>query len=897
MADTLGGCKPHLTIIDGYGFVFRAYHSLPPLTRPSDQTPIGAVYGFLSMLLKLLDNEKLQYIAVAFDSGKKSFRHEDYAEYKANRPPPPDDLIPQFPMLRELTEIFHIPVVEAPGYEADDLIATYTKLARSQGMDVHIISSDKDLMQLIDDHVHLVDPIKNKIIGEAEVIEKFGVPPKQLRDVLALMGDSSDNIPGIPGIGQKTAAQLIQQFGSVAGLYQHLDDIPPSKRRESLINHKDDALLSYRLVTLCENSPLPLPLTSCKLGEVQQEAVIHYLEQQGFKSLISRARKVFHLEELPSTAPATVIPTPTIASRKRTVTTITSQALLNECVYSITESGMVAILCLSNPKTHQVTELLFCSPNQQLWKLPLPESTPSDLFASQSASQLPFTTIVQHLKLLWENPTIIKIGYDLKALLRYTLEGQLQTLCSSHDLQLMSYILWGGSVSHALHDIASRLSLETNDGATIEDDSFLCLVLFPLMHQQLVLQHDTIIYERVERPLIPVITKMEKKGVLIDVPTLRHLSTEFATHMTTLEQDVMQLSGISFNIASPKQLGEVLFDNLGLPGGTKLKSGAYSTSADVLEDLVTAGHTIAEKILAYRQYAKLKSTYTDTLPLEIHPKTHRIHTTFSMVGTTTGRLSSSKPNVQNIPIRTEAGNQIRKAFIAPPGKMLISADYSQIELRLLAHMANIPQLKEAFAEGQDIHTATASQMFHVPLQEVDSTLRRKAKAINFGIIYGISAFGLSKQLGISRKEAGDFIDLYFTKYPAIQTYMQTCKDFLASHGYVKTLWGRKCFIPDIYTKNPAAKSFAERAAINAPLQGTAADIIKHAMIQLDAKLTAIYPDASLILQIHDELIVETPESQVQEVAALTKQIMEHTAHLTLPLIVDVGIGKSWFDTA
>lgn len=868
--------QKQLFLIDGYGFVFRAYHVLPPLTRPKDGTPVGAVYGFSNMLLRLLERLKTHianhetYLAVILDAGQKNFRHELDTRYKANRPPAPDDLIPQFPLIREVAEAFNVCAVDKGGYEADDIIATYAKQAAAQGMKVTIVSSDKDLMQLVDDKIEMYDPVKDKRIGIAEVREKFGVMPPQVQDVLALMGDSSDNVPGVPGIGPKTAAELITQYGSLEKLYENLEQIKQAKRKETLTNARADAFLSKQLVGLCEAVPEIPPLPALEYQALDQQRLVTFLDAQGFSSLVKRLHKEWGITAQPQEGPAVTHEAP--KQKPKAALTVSEVTSADE---------MVAWIKASKPA--ETKAALYVSPNAvavavsdyQAAVMPLSASTPAirDLldFAAPAAAgpEVAIKTIGEALK------DYLVVGYQQKELLKIVPQLEVQ------DVELMLYALSGSGKHNPFGDVAG----EGERAAHLYE-------LHGQLKQQLFEKALNNIYYRVDQPVQHVLGAMEAKGIKIDVPFLKDLSNKFGTRMAELEKEVHTLGKGEFNLGSPKQLGEVLFDRLGLPGGKKSKkTGAYGTDADVLEELVAGGHEIASKVLEWRGLAKLKSTYTDTLPLSVNAKTGRVHTTFNLASTSTGRLSSEAPNLQNIPIRTQEGRQIRRAFIAENDNVLISADYSQIELRLLAHVADITPLKAAFKNGIDIHTQTASQVFGIPTAEVTGDMRRSAKAINFGIIYGQSAFGLAAGLGISRDEASNYIKAYFQQFPGIQRYMEETKEFARQHGYVETLLGRKCYTPLINDKNGGLRQMGERAAINAPLQGAAADVIKRAMIRLPQALEGT--GASLLLQVHDELVIEAPAATAEKIAATVKKTMESALMLSVPLDVEVSIGKNW----
>lgn len=925
----------HLMLIDGYGFVFRAYHSLPPLTRP-DKTPVGAVYGFTNMLLKLKDTAEADYIAVIFDAGRKSFRNDMYEAYKANRPPAPDDLIPQFPLVRDVVDAMNIVPIELEGYEADDIIATYTKLAHKTGMQVTIVSSDKDLMQLVGDGVTMLDPMKSKTINVAEVEEKFGVPPERVLDALSLIGDSSDNIPGVPGIGPKTAAELIHTYGGLDEILARAGEIKQQKRRESLLEYADQARLSRDLVRLCETVPVPRVIEDLTTQEINVSKLLAFLRQQDFKSLITRVQKKYGVGELPLGVVSNVILS---ASEESHMPKDVSHTLnmtagnLTSWLTGIEKIGTLVLHIITSPANEEkIIGIALAKGLGNACYVPVEHTIKTtqaslDFSGKTAASGLEFQEVMAILKPILSNQGILKIGHNIKRHLRelhgiYTkfpdakaLSEGIAFLSPIDDIMLMSYVLDAGLYNHTMPDLVKRyLDSECNLTALITtktkekidptpeellqpacEAANQMQYIWRELKQRLVKEQMVSVYERIERPLIPVLSMMECTGVNISRQELQALSKAFTHRLVDIEKAIYALVGHEFNIGSPKQLGVVLFEEMGFKSGKKTKTGAYVTDAEVLEELALEGHALPEKILEWRMLSKLKSTYTDALQHEINPISNRVHTHFAMAATTTGRLSSHNPNLQNIPIRTEEGNKIRHAFVAEKGNKLISADYSQIELRLLAHMADIEALQDAFKHGDDIHAITASQIFGVPLKDMDPLTRRKAKAINFGIIYGISAFGLARQLGISRSDAGTYIEAYFKRYPGIQEFMEYNRKYAREHGYVKTLYGRKCYIPDINSKNPSLKSFSERAAINAPLQGTGADIIKRAMVALPEALKKAHLHAALILQVHDELLLELPADHAEKAQAVVKKTMEGVANLKVPLTAGVGMGDTWLE--
>lgn len=915
----------HVFLIDGSGFIFRAYHALPPMTR-GDGTPVGAVYGFTAMLLKLLEDTDADHIAVIFDRARKTFRSDIYPDYKAHRPPPPEDLIPQFELVREAVRAMGLKAVDMEGFEADDLIATYARQAREAGADVTIVSSDKDLMQLVCDKVTMMDAMKNRTIGPDEVMEKFGVGPDRVIDVQALAGDSADNVPGVEGIGVKTAAQLINEYGDLESVLANAEGIKQPKRRERLMEQADNARVSKELVTLKDDVPVDVPLDDFDVPEPDPAKLLAFLRENAFKSLIS---KVEHLgvsvgdngngktERARAAAE--------VDTAEKEYVLVQDEKALQAWIDEATDAGCVTVDTETTGLDAMSAELVgvsLCIRPGRACYIPLThkgEAEQGDLLgggeATEVPEQVPLERALERLKPLLEDPGILKVGqnikYDILVLKKYGID-----LGPVDDTMVISYVLEGGLHGHGMDELAllhlghetikfkdvagtgkkqvtfDRVPLDAALDYAAEDAD-VTAKLHRLLKPRLVEEHLATVYETLERPLIPILAEMEREGIKVNAGELKRLSDDFAKRLGDFEVEIHKLAGREFNIASPKQLGEILFDEMGLEGGKKGKTGAYSTGADVLEDLAAQGHDLPARVLDWRQLAKLKSTYTDALMNQINAETGRVHTSFSMAATSTGRLASSDPNLQNIPIRSDEGRKIRNAFVAEPGHKLLSADYSQIELRLLAHVAGIEQLKQAFKDGLDIHAMTASEVFGVPLDGMDPMVRRRAKAINFGIIYGISAFGLARQLGISRGEAGDYIKAYFEKFPGIQAYMDETKDFAAKHGFVTTLFGRKCHTPGIADKNPMRRGFAERAAINAPIQGGAADIIKRAMVRLPDALRAAGLKARMLLQVHDELIFEVSEAELEQTRALVTAVMEEAAELDVPLVVDAGVGDNW----
>jgi DNA polymerase-1 len=906
--------KPHrLVLIDASGFVFRAFHALPPLSR-ADGTPVNAVLGFTNMVMKVLADTHADSVACIFDAGRRTFRNDIYPEYKAHRPEPPPELVPQFALVREAARALSLPAIEMPGFEADDIIATYVALARASGAEVIIVSSDKDLMQLVGEGVSMYDALKGRPIGEKEVAEKFGVPPAKVAQVQALAGDSSDNVPGIPGIGVKTAAELIETYGDIETLLARTAEIKQPKRRENLETHAELARVSLRLVTLKDDVPVPLALDDLALRKPDAGALIGFLEAQGFKSVLPRA---YGWLGATAEAAAKAKPTPKPAEdRAGGYELIQDLDALDRWIADATRQGHVAVdtetTSLDATRAELVGVSLALEPGRACY-VPLAHRQRDALDAP--VRQIARDEGLARLRPLLADSSVLKIGHNIKydsvVFATYGI-----VVAPVDDTMLLSFVLEGGLHEHNMDFLAKHHLDHTTiafkdvtgsgkDQITFDlvaldrardyaaEDADVTLRLHRLLKPRLVADHLVTLYETIERPLIPVLRDMERAGIKVDRATLVSLSDDFGRRLVRLEHEIHKLAGRPFAIGSPKQLGEVLFDEMKLDGGKKGKTGAYATGADILEDLAARGHALPAKVLEWRQLAKLKSTYTDTLTEQINPATGRVHTAFAMAGASTGRLASSDPNLQNIPVRTEEGRKIRQAFVAEKGHVLLSADYSQIELRLLAHVADIPALRQAFAEGVDIHALTASQVFGVPVKGMDPMVRRNAKAINFGIIYGISAFGLSRQLGIPQEEAAAYIKAYFQRYPGIRDYMERTKAFARSHGYVKTAFGRRIHTPGIADKNPARRGFYERAAINAPLQGAAADIIKRAMIRVPPALARARLEARMLLQVHDELLFEVPEGELDKTASVVKTTMEGAARLAVPLVVDTGHGHTW----
>ncbi|QEE13000.1 DNA polymerase I [Bartonella krasnovii] len=959
----------HLLLVDGSGYVFRAYYALPPLKRKKDGLPIGAVAGFCNMLWKLLcdaRNTKTGIIpthfAVIFDYSSDTFRKQIYPQYKANRSEPPEDLIPQFALIRQATKAFNLPCIEKEGFEADDLIATYATLATKVGAKTTIISSDKDLMQLVNKHVSLYDGMKDKHIGVSEVIEKWGVFPEKMIDLQALIGDATDNVPGIPGIGPKIAAQLLNQFDSLDLLLQRVTEVKQTKRRENIQAYSEQVKISRELVRLKTDVPIDSDLDDFILEPQDGPRLISFLKAMEFSTLTRRVAEATscdataidaldiavdwekskkehdsNVKEEDSTLPHNFSEnSPQQLAEKRkdqaltqkitrdAYTTILDEGVLQEWLWQAEEQGFFAFdtetTSLDPMQAKLVGFSLALQPEKAAY-IPLEHVEGEDdlLGGARIAEQIKTEKALALLKPILEDSAVLKIGQNIKYDWLVMKQYGIVMRCFD-DTMLFSYALDAGTLTHNMDDLSKRWLGHTpiaykdltHNGKKITsfaqvdlkqatlyaaEDADVTLRLWQVLKPQLVSQGMTKIYERLDKPLIDVLARMEERGILIDKKILLRLSGELAQAAALLEEEIYQLADEKFNLASPKQLGDILFGKMGLPGGAKTKGGQWSTSAQTLEELAAEGHILPRKIIDWRQLTKLKSTYTDALPSYILPKTGRVHTNYSLATTSTGRLSSSEPNLQNIPVRTVEGRKIRTAFIAPKGHVLLSADYSQIELRILAHIADIKALKEAFAKGHDIHAITASEMFGVAIEGMPSDTRRRAKAINFGIIYGISAFGLANQLGISRQEAGRYIQLYFERFPGIKDYMEKTKSFARENGYVETIFGRRIHYPEIKAKNVKIRSLNERAAINAPIQGSAADIIRRAMIQMEDALKEKNLSAKMLLQVHDELIFEVPEEESKKTMDVVKNVMENATmpvlSLSVPLEVKVMTAQNW----
>lgn len=962
----------HLFLVDGSGYIFRAYHALPPLTRKSDGLQVNAVLGFCNMLWKLLcemkPEDKPTHLAVVFDKSEVTFRTAMYAEYKANRSAPPDDLIPQFPLIREAVQAFEIPCLEQAGYEADDLIATYARIACEAKATTTIVSSDKDLMQLVGDTVVMYDTMKDKRIGIPEVIEKFGVPPEKVIEVQSLIGDSTDNVPGVPGIGPKTAAQLIGEYGNLETVLARAGEIKQEKRRLSLIEHADAARLSKKLVTLDNAVPLDVPVDDLAVHEPDYRNLIAFLKAMEFNTLTRRVAEKGEIDasaverdpklaahEIAITSPPPpaaggttngaaaaggMSPAGLVIARAEELRnqkidhsryeTVGTMERLKHWIARAYETGHVAVdtetTSLDPMQAHLCGFSMAVAPNEACY-VPIGHREGGEgggLFAGKPCEgQIPEAEALAAVKPMLEDMAVLKIGQNLKYdWLVFARRGI--DINTYDDTMLMSYVLDAGRNGHGMDDLALRhlahttikyddvtgkiagksKSQVTFDCVSIDkathyaaEDADVTLRLWLALKPRLATETVTTVYQTLERAMPRVLARMEQRGISIDKPLLAKLSNEFAKTQASVEQEINTLAGAPLNPGSPKQLGDVLFGQMQLPGGTKTKTGQWATGAKALEDLAEQGHKLPAKILEWRQVSKLRSTYTDALPTYLNAETNRVHTSYALAATSTGRLSSSEPNLQNIPIRTEEGRKIRRAFVATPGHKLVSADYSQIELRLLAEVADVPTLRAAFKEGTDIHAMTASEMFGVPVKGMPPEIRRRAKAINFGIIYGISAFGLANQLGIEREEAGAYIKKYFERFPGIRDYMEETKAFCRENGYVLTLFGRKCHYPDIKHSNASVRAFNERAAINARLQGSAADIIRRAMIRMESELTAAKLNAQMLLQVHDELIFEVPDREVEKTLPIVTRVMEKAplpaVQLQVPLQVEARAADNW----
>ena len=915
----------HLYLVDASAYIFRAFHALPPLTRASDDLPIGAVSGFCNMLFKLLEDlkgdERPTHFACIFDKSSITFRNELYDQYKANRSEPPEELRPQFPLVRRAAEAFAAHAIEKEGFEADDLIATYARQAEAKGARVTIVSSDKDLMQLVSDTVLMLDTMKNKTMGREQVFEKFGVGPEKVVDIQSLAGDSVDNVPGAPGIGVKTAAQLLDEYGDLDTLLARAEEIKQPKRRQTLIDNADLIRISKQLVTLKDDVPLDVPLEDLAVQDPDPDTLINFLEEMEFRTITRRVREMMELEGTLESAQPAEDP----IDRSKYIC-IRDFEELEEWITRATKQGYVAVDTetdsLDSIAANLVGVSLALAPNEACY-IPLAHVDPDnagdgDMFGADPPRQIRMQDALRALKPMLEDPAILKIGqnikYDLSVFATHNID-----VAPIDDTMLLSYVLNAGKHNHGMDTLSERYlqhntipfkeiagtgkSQVTFDRIALDkateyaaEDADITLRLWQVFKPQLRTEKVMTVYETLERPLVPVLAHMEQEGIKVDRDHLSRLSSDFSQRMAALEAEAYEQAGREFNIGSPKQLGEILFDEMDLEGGKKTKTGAWQTDADVLEGLAAEGHGLPRTIVDWRTLSKLRSTYTEALQAAINPDTGRVHTSYSMAVAQTGRLSSTDPNLQNIPVRTEEGRKIREAFVAEKGNVLVSADYSQIELRILAHIADIDALKDAFKEGLDIHAMTASEMFGVPIEGMDPMVRRQAKAINFGIIYGISGFGLARQLGIPQSEASEYIKTYFKRFPGIRAYMDETKAFAKEHGYVTTAYGRKINLSGIKSKGPQ-RSFAERQAINAPIQGSAADIIKRAMIRMPDVLAKASLSARMLLQVHDELVFECPEAEADKLIETVKTTMQGAAgpslQLSVPLVVDARAASNW----
>lgn len=926
------GPGSHLHLIDGSGFIFRAYHALPPLTRKSDGLPVGAIAGFCNMVWKMLQETRgadaPTHVAVVFDKSEVTFRNDLYSGYKQNRPPAPDDLVPQFRLIRDATRAFNLPCLEMAGFEADDLIATYATEAAARGGRVTIVSADKDLMQLVAPGIVMFDTLKNKPIGPDEVFEKFGVGPERVIDVQALAGDSVDNVPGAPGIGIKTAAALIQEYGDLDTLLARAEEIRQPKRREVLLGHADQIRVSRDLVTLKRDVAVEEPLDALEVREAVASVLLGFLGEMEFRTLANRVATALEAEPpvigaaagpAATTAPAVGTdrpePPPIAPIDHKAYAVLRDETALLAWLAGVERRGVLALSVEEDSGTGIVGIGLATGPCEAAY-LPLGHVGESGDLFGVAEGQVPAATALALIQPLLEDPSVLKVGHDVKrAVKAFARQGI--ALAPIDDVMLVSYAMHAGLHGHGREALSEEYighvpmarrsltgggksqkafrQLAIDDAAIFAaEDAEVTWRLWRQLRPRLPLARVARVYETLERPLVPVLAAMERHGVRVDRAALSRLSGDFAQRMLALEDEIYRLAGGRFNVGSPKQLGEVLFDQMGLGGGKKGKTGAYATGADVLEELAAQGHDLPARVLDWRMLSKLKSTYTDTLQDAIDRETGRVHTSYQIAGAATGRLASTDPNLQNIPVRTEEGRRIREAFVAEAGNVLLSLDYSQIELRILAHIADIPALKEAFRQGLDIHAMTASEMFGVPIEGMPAHVRRQAKAINFGVIYGISAFGLSNNLRIPREDAKRFIDTYFERFPGIREYMDRTIAFGKEHGHVETLFGRRIHTPEINARGPHA-GFAQRQAINAPIQGSAADIIRRAMIRVPEAIEGL--PARMLLQVHDELLFEVAEEAVEETAAAVRRVMEGatlpSVALDVPLVVDAGHGASW----
>ena len=914
----------HFYLIDGSGYIFRAYYALPPLTRKSDGLPTGAVSGFCSMLFKLLEDSKSDsntqkptHFAVIFDSARKNFRNEIYSDYKANRSEAPDDLVPQFEYIRKSVMAFNLPSVDLVNYEADDLIATYADQILQKGAKVTIVSSDKDFMQLYRKDVRLYDPMKNKFIGPEDIINKFGVDSKKVIDVQSLAGDSSDNVPGVPGIGVKTAAELINKYGTLEKLLDHAHEIKQNKRRETLIDNKDKAIISKKLVTLKKDAPVDRAIEEFKLQEIDKDKLYKFLREMEFNRLLSSAISTYGEPELSNNKIETKPKEKLQLINKNNYHLITDEDQIDEWVDEAEEAGEFAIDAETSSLDPHQADLVGISLSTKIGKacyIPI---------GHKSKGCLKKSIVIKKLKPLLEDKSVKKIGQNIKfdfiVLYKQGIE-----INSMEDTMLMSYVLDAGKNRHNM-DTLSEIHLghktitfkeivgtgkkeinfsDVELGKAMEyaaEDADITYRLYKIFNKNLKLEKLTNIYEIFEKPLIKILAFMEIEGIKIDNKFLKALSEKFEKKIRSLEKKIFSISKKEFNIGSPKQLGEIIYNELKIAGLKKTRKGSFATSANVLEDLAFKGHEFPKLILDWRQVSKLKNTYSDSLPEHINLNTKRVHTSFLLAATTTGRLASSDPNLQNIPIKSEDGKDIRKAFVAEKEFKLISADYNQIEMRILADLADVKELKKAFKNNEDIHSLTASQVFNIDIKKIDQDKRRKAKAINFGIIYGISQYGLAKQINVSNNEAEDFLNAYFFKFPEIKNYMESTIKFCRKSGYVNNIFGRRSHFNGINDKNFNVRNFQERAAINAPIQGSASEIMRMAMIRISKKFEEIKNlKSKILLQIHDELIFEVHKEQVNKCSKIIQEEMssvkDSNLHsFSIPLLVDINVGDNWGD--
>ena len=921
--------KKHIYLIDGSGFIFRAYYALPPLTRKSDGLPVGAVSGFCNMLYKFVEEarnlEKIDrptHLVVVFDSARKNFRNDIYKDYKANRENTPEDLIPQFDLIRKAVEAFNIPSIEMLNYEADDLIATFKEQASKKKIKVTIVSSDKDLMQLVDENTFMFDSMKDKFIDKEQVKEKFGVYPDKVIDIQSLAGDSSDNVPGVPGIGIKTAAELINEYGNLDNLLKNASNIKQPKRRQTLLDNKENALISKKLVTLKKDVPIEYSIDDFLLKPIDSKKILTFLKDMEFSRLYKKLENDYGLfENIPNdnSAVKNEISLEKNKTNKKNFSLIFDLKNLEKILNKADEKGVFAIDTETNSLDPMVADLVgisLCVTPGEAFYIPVGHKKKEDDLVKK---QLKLNDVLKLIKPFLEDSSIKKVGQNIKYDYRIFLQHGIQ-MNSIEDTMLMSYALDAGKNRHGM-DLLSEIHLDhkpitfkdvagtgksqvTFDQVDIEqakeyacEDADITLKLYEAFEKRLFSENVLTVYDQLEKPLVKILSTIENNGVKVDQKILHKLSEKFSIEISNLEKKIFKIAKEEFNIGSTKQLGDIIYEKLKIAGSKKTKKGNFATNVSVLEDLADQGHEFPKLVLSWRQKSKLKNTYTDTLPTFINKKTKRIHTSFLLAATTTGRLASANPNLQNIPIKNTEGKEIRSAFISEKNAKLISADYSQIEMRVLAHMADVKELKKAFLNQEDIHNLTASQIFNVSINKINEDMRRKAKAINFGIIYGISSYGLAKQISVSNSEAESFLRSYFSKFPEIKTFMNDTISFCRKNGFVKTLFERKCHFPNINDKNHSIKTFQERACINAPIQGTAADILRLAMIKIDKKITDKEIDANLLIQVHDELLVECNDKIVsltkKQIANEMENATDPLVKFSIPLTVDVKSGNNW----